>query len=116
MLRYHLPEFLDVFEFGTGLSFSIICYFSSQVIIPVQPRDFNDVGIGWLFAPIIGVWGLASMALGITHSSLSKKTALPFACFHSNLDRFRLPFMNYDGLWRELVLEILFWLPSFFHA
>lgn len=29
--------------------------------------------VGWLFAPIIGVWGLASVALGLIQSSMSKR-------------------------------------------
>jgi hypothetical protein len=45
-------------------------------MIQVQPKDFNDVDMGWLFAPIVGVLGLTSLALGITDSFLSKKTAL----------------------------------------
>jgi hypothetical protein len=44
-------------------------------MIQVQLKDFDDVGIGWLFAPIIGVLGLSSLAMGITDSFLSKKTA-----------------------------------------
>jgi hypothetical protein len=29
--------------------------------------------VGWLFAPIIGVWGLASIALGLIQSSMPKQ-------------------------------------------
>jgi hypothetical protein len=83
-------------------------------MIQVQPKDFDDVGMGWLFAPIIGVLGLTRIALGITDSFLSKKTALSclFCLFYSNLHRFRLRFMHDDNLWRELVLEFLFRITS----
>ena len=32
------------------------------------------MGIGWLFAPIIGIYGLASVVLGLVHSSILKRT------------------------------------------
>lgn len=31
------------------------------------------MGIGWLFAPIIGIYGLASVVLGLVHSSIPKR-------------------------------------------
>jgi hypothetical protein len=38
--------------------------------------NFNTYSIGWLIAPVIGAWGLASIALGITESSLSRRNVL----------------------------------------
>lgn len=32
----------------------------------------EDYNVGWLFAPIIGVWGLASIALSLIQSSMPK--------------------------------------------
>ena len=61
---------------GFGLFFLALVTFPTRVMIQVQPGDFDDVSVGWLFAPIIGAWGLAGVALGITESSLTKKDAL----------------------------------------
>jgi hypothetical protein len=33
-------------------------------MIQVQLKDFDDVGVGWLFAPILGVWGLGQRGVG----------------------------------------------------
>jgi hypothetical protein len=37
-----------------------------------QAADSDYYGVGWLFAPIIGVWGLASLVLGLVQSSQPK--------------------------------------------
>lgn len=35
--------------------------------------DYEYFSVGWLFAPIIGFWGLASVALGLVQSSAPKR-------------------------------------------
>ena len=80
MLRNHMFESSRLFLYlGLGLVFLALATFPTNVMIQVQPGDFDDVSVGWLFAPIIGAWGLTSVTLGITESSLSKKYAL--LCF-----------------------------------
>src|SRR3990170_6753024 len=61
---------------GLGLVFLALVTFPTRIMMQVQLGDFDDVGVGWLFAPIIGVWGLVSVVLGITESSMSKKDAM----------------------------------------
>lgn len=77
MLRYRVLKSSRLFLYlGLGLVFLALVTFPTRVMIQVQPGDFDDVGVGWLFAPIIGVWGLASVALGITEAFLSRKKVL----------------------------------------
>lgn len=45
-------------------------------MIQVQLKDFDDVGIDWLFGLKLGVWELVNVRMGITESHLSKKAAL----------------------------------------
>jgi hypothetical protein len=61
---------------GLGLVFLALITFPTNVMIQIQQGDFDDVSIGWLFAPIIGAWGLASVTLGITEAFMSRKEAL----------------------------------------
>jgi hypothetical protein len=37
--------------------------------------------VGWLFSPIIGVWGLASIALGLVQSSLPRRNVESYLLF-----------------------------------
>lgn len=41
----------------------------------------EDYNVGWLFAPIIGVWGLASIALSLVQSSMPKRRAETYLLF-----------------------------------
>ncbi len=45
-----------------------------KIPLQAQPGDVDYYGIGWLFAPIIGIWGFASIVLGLVHSSFPKRT------------------------------------------
>jgi len=38
-----------------------------------EPSHSETYTIGWLFAPIIGAWGFASLALGLEQSSMPKR-------------------------------------------
>jgi hypothetical protein len=40
-----------------------------------EPLGNEDLMVGWLFSPIIGVWGLASISFGLAQSSMPKRTA-----------------------------------------
>jgi hypothetical protein len=62
------------------LGFSLV--FLTLVSLPIKIQvnvqtpefpDYEDFNIGLLLAPVIGVYGLASLALGITESSGSKQ-------------------------------------------
>ena len=59
---------------GTGLIVLAVGIFPMKIPIQAQPGDVDYFGIGWLFAPIIGIWGFASIVLGLVHSSSPKRT------------------------------------------
>jgi hypothetical protein len=66
--------------------------------------DYEDFNIGLLFAPVIGSYGLASLVLGITESSLLRKEILPcllpvFALLYIGLGFASWMVMNYGVLW-----------------
>jgi hypothetical protein len=54
-----------------GIALILLAVVSLFMRIPVQAQaeDVDYFSIGWLFAPILGVWGLASIVLGLTQSS-----------------------------------------------
>ena len=58
-----------------GIALILLAVFSLSIRIPIQsqPGDVDYFSIGWLFAPIIGVWGLASTVLGLVQSSQPKR-------------------------------------------
>ena len=81
MLQNHMFKSSRLFLYlGLGLVFLALVTFPTTVMIKVQPGDIDDVSIGWLFAPIIGAWGLASVSLGITEAFRSRKEALLVFC------------------------------------
>ena len=59
---------------GIGLVVIALATFPLKIPIQAQQGDVDYFGIGWLFAPIIGIWGFASIALGLVHSSSPKRT------------------------------------------
>lgn len=59
---------------GIGLVVLAVATFLMKIPIQAQPGDVDYFGIGWLFAPIIGIWGFASIVLGLVHSSSPKRT------------------------------------------
>ena len=58
-----------------GIALILLAVLSLPVRIPIQgqPGDVDYFSMGWLFAPIIGVWGLASTVLGLVQSSKPRK-------------------------------------------
>jgi hypothetical protein len=58
---------------GTALIALAVLAFPIRMSIEAQPMTFEYFSIGWLFAPILGVWGLASTVLGLVQSSQSKR-------------------------------------------
>jgi len=59
---------------GIGLVVLAVATFPMKIPIQAQAGDVDYFGIGWLFAPIIGVWGFASLVLGLVHSFSPKRT------------------------------------------
>lgn len=54
-----------------------VAIFPIQANLEAEPGDIDAIGVGWLFSPVIGIWGLTSLAIGIFASSLSRtKTVL----------------------------------------
>jgi hypothetical protein len=47
--------------------------FPTRMSIEAQSISVEYFSIGWLFAPILGVWGLASTVLGLVQSSQPKR-------------------------------------------
>ena len=58
---------------GIGLVVLAVATFPMKIPIQAQPGDVDYFIIGWLFAPIIGIWGLASIVLGLVQSSMPKR-------------------------------------------
>jgi hypothetical protein len=57
---------------GVALVVLAVVTFPARVMLHAQAADSDYYGVGWLFAPIIGVWGLASLVLGLVQSSQPK--------------------------------------------
>jgi hypothetical protein len=55
--------------------------FPTKAMIQAQPGDEDDYMIGWLFAPIIGIWGFAAITLGLVQSSIPKRKAESYLLF-----------------------------------
>ncbi len=58
---------------GIVLIVAAIIVFPARIPLHDQQADENYYGVGWLFAPILGVWGLSGVILGLVHSSISKR-------------------------------------------
>jgi hypothetical protein len=58
---------------GIALVAIAVVLFPTRIPLQAQPRDVDYFGVGWLFAPIVGVWGLASVVLGLVQSSAPKR-------------------------------------------
>lgn len=58
---------------GVALIALTVFIFPTRIPIEAQPGDVDYFSTGWLFAPIIGVWGLASTVLGLVQSSQPKR-------------------------------------------
>ena len=59
---------------GIALVATAVVTLPLKIPIQAQPGDVDYFGVGWLLAPIVGIWGLASIVLGLTHSSSPKRT------------------------------------------
>ncbi len=55
--------------------------FPTKVMLQAQPGDEDDYMVGWLFSPIIGVWGLVAVTLGIVQSSMPRRKAESYLLF-----------------------------------
>ena len=55
-----------------GFALIVVAFvtFPTRVLLHAQPADTDYYRIGWLFSPIIGMWGLTSAVLGIVQSSM----------------------------------------------
>lgn len=64
----------QLFTFA-GFSLVVLAFVTFTLKIPIQaqPMDVDYFRLGWLFAPIIGVWGLACTVLGLVQSSEPKR-------------------------------------------
>jgi hypothetical protein len=58
---------------GVALIALTVFIFPIRIPIEAQPGDVDYFSTGWLFAPIIGVWGLTSTVLGLVQSSQPKR-------------------------------------------
>jgi len=66
-----------------GIALVVLAFaaFPTRVSIQAQPGDEDYYTVGWLFAPIIGVWGLASVTLGLVQSSMPRRSIEPYLLF-----------------------------------
>lgn len=82
-----------------GIALFVLALFSFPT--RVEFVDQQELGhsehynIGWLFAPIIGVWGLASLALGLVQSTKPKWRVAPLLLLLSALVCVGLSFAFY---------------------
>ena len=58
---------------GIALIALAVFIFPMRIPIEAQPGDVDYFSVGWLFAPIIGIWGLASIVIGLVQSSQPKR-------------------------------------------
>jgi hypothetical protein len=58
---------------GVALVALAVVTFPTRIPIQEQPMDVDYYSVGWLFAPIIGIWGLVSVVLGLVQSSSPKR-------------------------------------------
>jgi hypothetical protein len=58
---------------GIALVGLALVTFPMRIPIQAQPMDVDYYSMGWLFAPIIGMWGLASTVLGLVEMSWPKR-------------------------------------------
>lgn len=58
---------------GIALIVLAVVIFPTRIPIEAQPMDVDYYSVGWLFAPIIGIWGLASIVLGLVQSPPKRK-------------------------------------------
>jgi hypothetical protein len=63
---------------GLALVIVALVVFPMRLPLQTQPGDVDYYGVGWLFAPILGVWGMASLTLGLTQCSITKKKVESF--------------------------------------
>ncbi|MEM2935702.1 MAG: hypothetical protein QW231_00815 [Candidatus Bathyarchaeia archaeon] len=49
-----------------------------RVLVEPEVMEYDSMLAGPIFAPIIGLWGLASLALGIAESSMPKRAILTY--------------------------------------
>jgi len=66
-----------------GIALILLAVVCLPIRIPIQgqPGDVDYFSMGWLFAPIIGVWGLASIVLGLVQSSKPKRKIESYLSF-----------------------------------
>jgi hypothetical protein len=82
MMVSHLLTSSQIFTIiGAVLIFLALVTFPTKVMIQAQPGDEDDYMIGWLFAPIIGVFGLAAVALGLAQTSMPKRSVESYLLF-----------------------------------
>ncbi len=75
MVSSHLfPNSRMFLYLGIALVALAVVTLPIKIPLQAQPGDVDYYGIGWLFAPIIGIWGFASIVLGLAHSSSPKRT------------------------------------------
>ncbi|MCW4018301.1 MAG: hypothetical protein NWF00_06445 [Candidatus Bathyarchaeota archaeon] len=54
-----------------------------KIPIYAQPNDVDYFSAGWLFAPVVGVWGLSIVIIGLVQSAAPKR----------RIENFLLPIM-----------------------
>ncbi len=96
MQNSHSLSSSSVFIFvGLILIFVAFVTLPTKVMIYAQPADADDYNIGWLFSPVIGVWGLAVVALGLVQSSMPKRKTESYLLFLTALVGIGLAYVAY---------------------
>ncbi|MFB3888879.1 MAG: hypothetical protein ACE14S_05260 [Candidatus Bathyarchaeia archaeon] len=65
---------------GVALLVLAAVSFPTRIVVGdmAEPMGYDKVNVGWLFAPVVGVWGLASLVMGLAQSSAPRSRVEPF--------------------------------------
>jgi hypothetical protein len=104
---------------GLALVIVALVVFPVRLPLQAQPGDVDYYVVGWLFAPILGVWGMASLTLGLTQCSIAKKKVESFLLPVFAIVAVGLAYASYmavvfgSGIWLSIGRGEPFWLIYF---
>ncbi len=87
MNKHFFMSFNSFMILGVALCILALASFPTGI----ELADQGEIGgsehynVGWLFAPIVGVWGLASLAVGLVQHPKTKRSLAPLLLFITTL-------------------------------
>jgi len=101
---------------GFVLIITAVVVFPTKIILHPQPIDADNIGVGWIFSPVIGAWGLFSATFGLIQEPWKKLKVQTFLLPILTLALGGLLFIALllvttgSGILREMARGQLFWL------